>query len=77
VRSLGDVNRYGGLSLPSVVIVCPVEGRPEVQIIASTEAERQALRLDLRHDDGKALLVALAMELAGLGVDNKDPEPEP
>jgi hypothetical protein len=72
VRSLEDLNRYGGFSVPCIVIVCPLEGKPEVQVIASTPEERQSLRLDLRHDDGKALLVALGMLLAGLGGDDDE-----
>ena len=51
VRSLEDLNRYGGFSVPCIVIVCPLEGKPEVQVIASTPEERQSLRLDLRHDE--------------------------
>ena len=83
MRTPEDLNRYGGLSVPSIVIVCPLQGKPEIQLIASTKEERQALRLDLCIDEAKALLVAHAMVLAELVSteddhdDEEDEEAEP
>jgi hypothetical protein len=72
VRSAEDHARYGGLSVPTIAILVPLQGTVEVQVIASTDAERQSLRLDLRIDEAKAALVAYAMQLAGLGADDDE-----
>jgi hypothetical protein len=74
MRTPADLGRFGGLSVPAIAILVPLQGTVEVKLIASTKQERQALRLDLFLNDDKALLVALAMTLAGLVNDDEGDE---